>query len=153
MTPRKLALAYSACALLLLGNLALAGTRFSLTNGSVPQATTDGVGLDSVTACRGSVATPDGGTVMGGTLVPYYYDTKLGWMEGPASQACTLDTTTQSDGGNRAVQICQWTVSARYGRAALVSKNLVNAAGTAISANTRLDCFGIDLPQVDGGAR
>jgi hypothetical protein len=95
----------------------------------------------------------DGGTLMGGSLVPYYYDSAIGWVEGPTNTWCTLDTTVQADGGNRQKQVCEFTVQAPYGRAALVGKNLVQSGGGAAAAYTRLECWGPSIPNADGGAR
>ena len=126
-----------------------AGTRFKDTTGTLPTSATDGVALTGVTSCRGSVRYTDGGTASGGKLVPYYRDSILGWVEGPKSDQCSLDTDVQVDGGARQKQVCAWLVSTQYGRAALVPLNVTPQNAPIV----RLECWGADLPNSDGGAQ
>lgn len=139
----------AAVALALLALSALAGTRFAQTSGGVPTASTDGVSLVGVTACRGSVRYTDGGSVAGGKLIPMYYDTVLGWTEAKTTDQCNLSTDTLADGGARRTQLCEFVVAAQFGRAALVSTGLT----PQVSGIVRLECWGPDLPTLDGGAR
>lgn len=135
---------------LLLAAVAFAGSRFTETTGQLPKAATDGVSLIGVEACRASVRYIDGGTVAGGSIVPYYYDSAIGtWFQGADASKCTLDSTTQVDGGTRFAQICEWKVQAQFGRAAIVGSSLTPQA----VAINRLECWGPNVPASDGGAK
>jgi hypothetical protein len=118
-------------AFVLFGLIALtawAGSRFVQNTGGLPTASTDGVSLVEVTGCRGSVRYTDGGSVSGGKLIPYYYDSVVGWTEGAKANQCLLDTDTQADGGTRRAQVCEWPVAVGFGRVALVSTGLTPQA-------------------------
>lgn len=138
-------------ALLLTGLVALsvwAGTRAKDTDGSLPSTATDGVSLKEVQSCRASVRSVDGGTVNGGTVVSFYYDSVLGWVRSPASLDCVLEANKLLDGGAPSVQICPDTeVLASYGRVSFVPFGVVNASGAAVPGmQVRTECFGRDLP-------
>lgn len=130
----------------LLATAAWAGSRAADTDGSPPTSATAGVNIAEVEACRGSVRFTDGGTIMGGKLVPYYYDSVLGWTEAKTADQCTLATDTLIDGGSRRTQTCEFAVQARYGRAALAGKSLVGEDGGAVQGTVRLECWGRELP-------
>lgn len=129
-----------------------AGTRYVETYGTLPTVladggTTDGLSLAEVTACRATVRFIDGGTVAGGKLVPYYYDSAIAqWLESKTSDQCTLATDTQVDGGARRAQICEWAVQAQYGRVSVVPLSLTPQTQGII----RLECSG---PGLNGGTR
>lgn len=127
--------------------VAYAGTRAKDSNGSIPTSATDGVSLDRVTGCRISVRVMDGGTVNGGTLVSYYYDPVLGWVRSPTALDCTLEANKLIDGGAPASQVCSDTqVLAQYGRVGVAVKSLVNGAASSITATSRIECWGPELP-------
>ena len=132
---------------------AYAGTRFVQNTGSLPTSNTDGVPLAGMSFCRGSVRNSDGGTLMGGTLLPYYKDSILPWGESASASKCTLDTSAQADGGPRYVQVCDWSVAAPFGRLALVGQSLVDNASSPVTAPTvRLECWSAGASNVpDGG--
>lgn len=129
--------------LLVAAGLAFAGTNFAISgSASLPTRASDGVSLQNATSCRGMVYFTDGGTIMGGTLQPYYYNTNTPWMQGPRALACTLDTTYQIDGGSRKSQICEWTVANPYGRASVVATGLIGEDGGPVISQLRTECWG-----------
>lgn len=130
-----------------LSQSALAGTVSTDTLGvaPLPDAGSDiGVSLSGATGCRLSVRATDGGTVNGGTLKAYYYDTAtLSWNPSHSALDCTLDANRLSDAGAPYAQICpDLEPLGRYGRILGVSSSLVNGAGTAITATVRTECWG-----------
>jgi hypothetical protein len=147
----------------LLAAAAFAGTRWVETSGGIPTAPTDGIGLaDSatyggplpITAVRASVRFTDGGTIMGGTLVPYYYDSAIGqWVEAKDADQCALATSKLVDGGSRRVQVCEWTVQARFGRAAVAAKLLVGEDAGPVTGIIRLEGYGVNVQSQNGSAQ
>ena len=133
---------------LLLAAVAFAGTRAKETSGAVPTLSTDGVALTDVSSCRFSARIVDGGTLNGGTLVAYYYDAVNGWVRSPTSLDCVLEANKLIDAGPPSAQVCPDTaVNSRFGRVAVASKNLVNGAGTSVSATVRVECYVPSLGQ------
>lgn len=147
--------------LLLTGLLALsvwAGTRAKDTTGAVPSAATDGVALRGVQACRVSARALDGGTVNGGTLVAYYYDSALGWVRSNTSLDCTLEANKGPSGAAPTAQVCPDTeVLAGFGRVSYAATGLVGAdggtpngigvdGGANVEPVVRTECFGVDIP-------
>jgi hypothetical protein len=146
----------------LLAAAAIAGTRFVDTAGAPPSGATDGVSLldvgpygsvTPITACRGTIRFSDGGTIMGGSLVPHYYDAVVGWIEGKDSDQCALSGSKLLDGGSRHSQYCEWTVTSRFGRAALAGKSLIGEDGGSVVPIMRLECWCLNCPSADGGAQ
>ena len=143
---------FAALFLLLFAFVALAGTRFVTTTGALPTSNTDGVPLAWMTFCRGSVRNGDGGTIMGGNLVPYYRDSQLPWSESASSMKCALDTNNQVDGGSRYLQVCNWPVTAPFGRFAVVGEHLIDAFDASVVVPTiRVECWSNGASAVDGG--
>lgn len=129
-------------AVLLVAAVAFAGTRAKETSGAIPTLSTDGVALTDVSSCRFSARLTDGGTLNGGTLVAYYYDAQLGWVRSATALDCVLEANKLIDGGAPASQVCPDTaVNSRFGRVGVASKNLVNGAGTSVTATVRVECY------------
>lgn len=149
----------------LVGALALAGQQGKDSTGAAPtplgpsaQAERQGVPLTGAVGCRMSIRVDGGGNVAAGcVLVPWYYDSTLGWVESASSLHCT--TTATLDGGARDNYVCpDLTPAARFGRVALQKVYCVGADGGTGSASssdggilaapvTRIECWG---PGVSG---
>lgn len=138
---------------------AFAATRARDTNGQPPSLDTDGVLLDNAVGCRMSVRVDSGIPGQGTTgadglaqtglkLQPWYFDSKLGWVEGDSSLQCSV--ATRPDAGIIRAFVCPDLVpAARFGRIA-VSK-LGNPA--RIDAGTGADWVvdaGSGVPQPSG---
>jgi len=140
-----LAIALGLCAL-----TALAGSRASDSTGAVPfndGGVLEGVSLTDVEGCRLSARVTDGGTINGGGLAVYYYDTALGWVRGSTALDCTFEANKLLDGGAPSAQVCpDLGVLAKYGRIAAARKLLVNGAGSPATATVRVECWGRNLP-------
>lgn len=143
---------------LCLAAVAWAGSRVKESAGAVPTLATDGVSLLEVEACRPSVRVDGGGTINGGTLVSYYYDSVLGWTRSATRLDCVLEANKLLDGGAPSAQVCPDTEPvARFGRVAFVANNIVGAdggtpngvgvdGGQNIAPVVRVECFGRALP-------
>lgn len=126
---------------------AFAGSRAKDSAGAVPSAATDGVALGDSEGCRLSVRTTDGGTINGGTLAVYYYDSVLGWVRSATSLDCVLESNKLIDGGAPQAQVCpDLGILARYGRIGVAAKALVGADGGTVTAITRVECYGAQIP-------
>lgn len=140
-----LAFALGLCAL-----TALAGTRAKESQGTVPfndGGVLEGVSLSEVEGCRLSARVTDGGTINGGGLAVYYYDSVLGWVRSSTSLDCSFESNKLQDGGAPSVQVCpDLGVLAKYGRIAAAGKLIVNGAGSAATATVRVECWGRNLP-------
>jgi len=138
--------------------VAWAGSRAADSSGGTPSATTDGVTLLDSTGCRVSIRARDGGTINGGTLAMWYYDSVLGWTRSATSLDCTLEANKLIDGGAPTAQVCpDYQPMARFGRIAVEARNIVgadggtpNGIGTDGGANvtplTRVECWGPEIP-------
>lgn len=140
-----LAFALGLCAL-----TALAGTRAKESQGTVPfndGGVLEGVSLSEVEGCRLSARVTDGGTINGGGLAVYYYDAVLGWVRSSTALDCTFEANKLQDGGAPAVQVCpDLGILAKYGRLAVAGKLLTGVDGGAITATTRVECWGRNIP-------
>lgn len=135
-----------------------AGSRASESTGGVPSATTDGVTLLDSSGCRVSIRARDGGTVNGGTLAVWYYDSVLGWTRSATSLDCTLEANKLADGGAPTAQVCpDYQPMARFGRIAVEARNIVGAdggtpngigvdGGANVPPLTRIECWGSEIP-------
>lgn len=109
--------------------------------------TTDGVSLLEVEGCRVSARVTDGGTINGGVLAAYYFDSALGWVRASTALDCTLEANKLLDAGAPTVQVCpDLGTLAKYGRIAYVNKSVVNGSAAAATVTTRVECWGRNLP-------
>lgn len=133
--------------------VAVAGTRSYESSGSVPSVLADGghgsvgVALNDSAGCRFSARTQDGGTLNGGTIAAYYYDSTLGWVRSNTQLDCTLEASKLLDGGAPSVQVCpDLEVLGRFGRVVGVAKSMVAADGGAAAVTIRTECWGSSIP-------
>lgn len=140
--------------LCLVGAIAWAGTSFQVVDtNKLPSQATDGVRMEFATACRGTVYTTDGGSIMGGKLIPYWYNSNFEWQQGPTSLECNLSTSLQTDGGPRLRQICEWEVINNYGRASIVPSGLLQADGGPATGLVRTECYGPKILDTTGSSK
>lgn len=137
---------------LVVAAFAYAGTIFtSDTTGATPSASTDGVELQGMKACRVSLRVADSGTIGGGTLKPYYYDSNLGWVQGDSA----LNLSVESGHATDNVQV--WpdleVSNNLFGRLAYVASSITGTdggtpngvgvdGGTNVEPRVRIDCWG-----------
>lgn len=135
--------------------IALAGSRvkeITVAQGVVPTTladggTTDGVSLSEIEGCRISARVSDGGTINGGVIGVYYYDSAIGWVRASTALDCTLEASKLFDGGAPAAQVCpDLGILAKYGRISATNKSLVGIDGGAVTATIRTECWGRNLP-------
>lgn len=132
--------------ILVVGGIAFAGSnRATVGSDKLPSQSTDGVRVEQATACRGTVYFNDGGTIMGGTLIPYLYNSNHAWGQGPSSLNCTLPTTYEIDGGSRKQSTCEWIVANRFGRVSIVGTNLIGEDAGPVTAIIDTECYGEKL--------
>lgn len=129
-------------------SLAYAGSRAKETTGNPPTLATDGVNLAEVEGCRISVRSTDGGTINGGTLRQWYYDSVLGWVPSNSSLDCSLDSARLLDAGAPSGQVCPDVIPlAKFGRMSVEANAVRNFdAGTVPGITTRVECWGRNIP-------
>lgn len=135
-----------------------AGSRASDSAGGTPSGATAGVSLLDSEGCRVSVRALDGGTINGGSLALWYYDSVLGWTRSATSLDCTLEANKLIDGGAPSAQVCpDYQPAARFGRLAAEARNLVGAdggtpngvgvdGGQNVPPVVRVECWGREIP-------
>lgn len=132
---------------------ALAFVRTTSSAGAAPSAATDGVSLYGVAACRALVYVTDSGTINGGTLRSYYYDSTAGWVRSNTDQDCVLETAATKGLSSVASHVCEYEVLNKAGRFAMAVSGLTgvdggspNGVGTDGGQNVepivKLDCYG-----------
>lgn len=146
------------CAVVVCAAVAWAGSRASDSAGAQPSAATDGVSLHRAQGCRMSVRVYDGGTLNGGKLLAWYYDSVLGWVRASTALDCTLEANKLPDAGAPAAQVCpDLEPLAQFGRLGAQSSALVGADGgtpNGLGSDggrnqapvVRVECWGPELP-------